>query len=178
MNWFQLTCYRCRTEFMHPNSGPAYCIHCAAPPIGIRGDGQLVQHEARPAPPPPEPAARPAPRLQSGQQQLPSGLDEAGGLSIYHWSLISATTGKRYTTRRKLSEVTARGIDPNAQRVGDPEVIHAAGQTNTSIYMGRVPSPAPAGAPAAPAPTGQLPGWRDGQQHQWSRDPGRGRRYR
>jgi hypothetical protein len=94
---------------------------------------------------------------------VPSGLDENGELRIYHWSLISSTTGKRYTTRRKLSELTARGIDPNAQPVGEPEIIRGTGETNTSICMGRVPSPAPADALAAPGPAGPLPGWRDGQ---------------
>jgi hypothetical protein len=137
-----------------------------------------VSHDARPAEAPPKPPTRPALQAPTAVQPVPSGLDENGELRIYHWSLVSATTGKRYTTRRKLSEVTAKGIDPNARRVGEPEVIHATGETNTSTYMGRAPSPAPAGAPAAPAPAGQLPGWRDGQQHQWSRDPGRGRRYR
>lgn len=79
--------------------------------------------------------------------------------------------GKRYTTRHELSELTARGIDPNAEPVGEPEIIRGTDETNTSICMGRVPSPAAAG---------QLPGWRDGQQHQcgqqhqWSRDAGRG----
>jgi hypothetical protein len=177
MDWFCLTCHRCRGEFLHPTAGPASCIHCAAPFIGIRGDGQLVRHQARSVAPPPEPAARPAPSQHAGKE-VPSGLDENGELRIYHWSLISATTGKRYTTRRKLSELTAKGIDPNAQPVGDPEVIRGTGETNTSIYMGSAPAPAPANAPAAPAPAGQLPGWRDGQQHQWSRGPGRGRRYR
>jgi hypothetical protein len=179
MNWFCLTCYRCRSEFLHPDSGPAYCVHCAAPPIGIRGDGQLMRHDVRPAAPPPEPVARPAPRQPSAPaQHVPSGLDENGELRICHWSLISATTGKRYTTRHKLSELTARGIDPNARPVGHPEIIHAAGETNTSIYMGRTPSTAEADATIVSPPAGSLPGWRDGQQHQWSRDPGRGRRYR
>jgi hypothetical protein len=179
MDWFCLTCYRCRSEFLHPDRGPAYCMHCAAPPIGIRGDGQLVRHEARPAAPPPETAARPAPRQPGAAvQQVPSSLDENGELRIYHWSLISATTGKRYTTRRKFSEVTAKGMDPNAQPVGHPEIIHATGETNTSICMGRTPSTAQADATVAPTPAGPLPGWRDGRQHQWSRDPGRGRRYR
>ena len=176
MAWFHITCYRCRGQFLHTTPGP-YCMHCAAPSIGIRGDGKLVRHEGRSAAPPPELVARPAPRLHAGQQ-APSGLDESGELRIYHWSLISATTGKRYTTRRKFSEVTAKGMDPNAVPVGAPEILRGGGEASTSIYMGRAPSTAPADATAATAPAGQLPGWRDGQQHQWSRDPGRGRRYR
>lgn len=119
-----------------------------------------------------------APRLHACQHQAPSGLDENGELRIYHWSLISATTGKRYTTRRKFSEVTAKGMDPNAQPVGAPEIIRGTGEADTGVYMGRAPSTAPGDAPAVPTPAGQLPRWRDGQQHKWSRDPGRGRRYR
>ena len=136
----------------------------------------MVRHDARPVAPPPEPALPPLPRSQSVAAW--ASLDENGELRICHWRLTSSTTGKRYTTRRKLSEVTAKGMDPSAQPVGDPEIIHATGETNTSICMGHSPAPAPADAPVGPAPAGTLPGWRNGEQHQWSRDPGRGRRYR
>jgi hypothetical protein len=43
---------------------------------------------------------------------------------------------ERYSTRRKLSEVTAKGMDPYAQPVGAPEIIRT-GETNTGISMGR-----------------------------------------
>jgi hypothetical protein len=48
---------------------------------------------------------------------------------------------------------------------------------------GMMGTSAPASQPAAGGQVtqpqaGSLPGWRDGQHHQWSRDPGRGRRHR
>jgi hypothetical protein len=173
---FILTCYRCRSEFLHPDRGPAYCMLCAAPPLGIRGDGQVVRHLARPAPPhyaEPSPRA-PPPLVQATHAQR----DDDGMLRIYHWRLTSSTTGKQYVTRRRLSAEAARGIDPNAQPVGEPEIISGYGQASTSDFMGGRPEGAPAGAVGAQPSAGPLPGWRDGQHHQWSRDPGRGRRYR
>jgi hypothetical protein len=173
---FILTCYRCRSEFLHPSRGPAYCMHCAAPPLGIRGDGQVVGHLARPAPRHHEPTPHaPPPLVQATQAQR----DEDGMLRIYHWRLTSSTTGKQYVTKRRLSAEAARGIDPNARPVGEPEIIGGYGQASTSDYMGaRAPEQTAAGGEVTRPPRGPLPGWRDGQNHQWSRDPGRGRRYR
>ncbi|NRF72280.1 hypothetical protein HLB44_35375 [Aquincola sp. S2] len=174
---FILTCYRCRSEFLHPDRGSAYCMHCAAPPLGIRGDGQVVQHQARPVPRHYVEATPRAPQLLV--QATHAQRDEDGMLRIYRWRLTSSTTGKQYVTKRRLSAEAARGIDPNAQPVGAPETIRGYGQASTSAYMGAWgPEQTAAGGEVTRPQEGPLPGWRDGQQHQWSRDPGRGRCYR
>ena len=101
-------------------------------------------------------------------------------MRICQWRLRSSTTGKLYTTRHKLTAETARRMDPEAVPVGEPSVIRSGdGQASTGDFMGRSTESASAPHDGAAPSTGQgLPGWRDGSQHQWSRDPGRGRRYR
>ena len=176
MDWYRLTCWRCSSTFLDPDPG-GYCIACAAPYIGKRG-GQIVRHASvRVAPPPePEPAA-PLPRLHSPRG---SARDEDGHMRICQWRLRSATTGKLYTTRHKLTAETARRMDPDAVPVGEPSIIRGGdGQATTGDFMGRSPGAASTPQTGAVPGAGDVPsGWRDGSQHQWSRDPGRGRRYR
>jgi hypothetical protein len=177
MSWYRITCWRCRGQFDDPSPAGRYCSWCAAPSIGMRGDGQYVQHEARRmAEPQPLPQVA-AGRTIRGPADRHAGVDENGELPILKWRLRSSTTGKTYTTRHKLTEACARGIDPDAQPVGEPSIIRRNGDVSTTDYMGAEPVEARRGAAVQPR-EGPLPGWRKGDQHQWSRDPGRGRRYR
>jgi hypothetical protein len=176
MDWYRLTCWRCSSTFLDTDRG-GYCIACAAPYIGQRG-GQIVRHAFVPAAPPPEP--EPTAPLPRSQPSYWSARDEDGGMPICQWRLRSSTTGKLYTTRHKLAAETARRMDPDAVPVGEPSIIRGGdGQANTGDFMGG--STGSASAPhtgAAPGAGHGSPGWRDGSEHQWSRDPGRGRRYR
>jgi hypothetical protein len=176
MDWYRLTCWRCSSTFLDVDPG-GYCIACAAPCIGRRG-GQIVQHASvRVAPPPePEPPA-PLPRWHSS---CGSARDEDGHMRICQWRLRSSTTGKLYTTRHKLTAETARRMDPDAVPVGEPSIIRGGDcQASTGDFMGRSTGSASTPHAGAVPSAGDGPsGWRDGSQHQWSRDPGRGRRYR
>ena len=176
MDWYRLTCWRCSSTFLDLDPG-GYCIACAAPCIGERG-GQVVQHASVRVAPPPEP--EPPAQLPCLRSSCGLALYEDGHLRIFHWRLRSSTTGKLYTTRHKLTAETARRMDPEAVPVGEPYVIRSGeGQASTGDFMGR--STRSASAPdtgAVPGVSDGPSGWRDGSQHQWSRDPGRGRRYR
>ena len=146
---------------------------CGAPSIGMRGDGQYVRHQARPAPPLEEPTATPPVR----EPRPHVGLDENGELRTFYWRM-KRPNGRTYVTRRRLSEPTARGICADAEPVGEPQIIRGCGPASTADYIGAPPPTSAADAQVLQPQAGSLPGWRDGQQHQWSRDPGRGRRYR
>ena len=175
-------------------------MHCAMLCIGMRGDDQYVRHEATPVPEPadvrvaredaskafaavvaitkpllPLPAPTPAPAPRAVPVHV--GLDESGELRIFPWRPRDPNNGKLYLTRRKFSEATARAMDPEAQPVGEPEIIRGYGQASTGDYLGEQTLHAPAGEMRSNAAAPSLPAWRDGSEHQWSRDPGRGRRY-
>jgi len=178
MDWYRITCWRCRCDFLDTDPSGRCCSGCGAPRIGMRGDGQYVRHASVLVGPLPEPV--PPPRLGApSAQQLPA-RDEDGLLRIYQWRLRSATTGKLYTTRHKLTEATARAIDPHAVPVGEPEIIRGAGGTRSTGDLIR-PMPeadAPPREHVEDSPGGPLAGWRDGSRHQWSRDEGRRSRRR
>ncbi|HYE70934.1 MAG TPA: hypothetical protein VD932_05345 [Aquabacterium sp.] len=179
MDWYRITCWRCRCDFLDTDPSGGYCAGCGAPRIGMRGDGQYVRHASVLVGPLPEPATPPARPGFPVPHQSPA-RDDDGLLRIYQWRLRSATTGKLYTTRHKLAEPTAKAIDPDAVPVGEPEVIHGTGGTRSTGDLIRPTreADAPPGTHAQDRTAGPLPGWRDGSQHQWSRDPGRVRRYR
>jgi hypothetical protein len=172
MDWYRITCWRCRSDFMDPRPGNCFCMSCGAPPIGMRGDGQYVRHQVQHASLPDEP---PAPRPWHVARPH-VGLDENGEMRLYYWRM-KRPNGTTYVTRRRLSEEAARGICADAEPVGEPEIIRGSGHASTTDFLGTARADAPAGVVLQPQ-AGPLPGWRDGQQHQWSRDSGRTRRHR
>jgi hypothetical protein len=158
---------------MDTRPGHCFCLGCGAAPIGMRGDGQYVRHRVQAAALPDDPPPASPPRQEVRPHR---GLDENGELRIYHWRM-RRPNGTTYVTRRRLSEDAARGICADAEPVGEPEIIRGSGHASTTNFLGTARAAAPEGLVLQPQ-AGPLPGWRDGQEHQWSRDPGRGRRYR